>query len=879
MPRAAPMLSAFNAGELTPNMEGRVEVAKYANGAKKLENYIPLIQGPAKRRGGTRFVAEVKDSTSQTWLVRFEKNIIAAYQMEFGNQYIRFYTNHGQLQVSGVVAYNGATAYNIGDLASNGGINYYCIAATTGNAPPNVTYWYALTGTIYEIPSPYKTSDMVNSDGTFNLRFTESNDVVYICHPSYATRKLSRFGATNWQLPILQQTNGPFKTINTTATTVYASAQTGSITVTASVNIFQASHVGALFYIGQKSILDVKQWEAGKVIAIGDLRRSSGVNYKALNAATTGGNKPIHTSGSAYDGDTGVQWTYQDPGYGYGIITAYTSPTIVTMTVINQIPTNAYLIAQASTNWAFGSWSDVEGYPSQVTFYKERLTFGVNQSVWQSVSGDYENFASKDLSGNVTAAQAISLILQSDKVNNMQWFASADSLQVGTASGEFAIQPVTTNLPYGPDNVTAPSISVYGSRNIVPVRVGEAVLFVQRSGLKMRDIIYDFISNKYNSTDQNTMADHITLGGLIGSVYQQEPYSVIWNIRADGQLVSMTYSREQYDNPPYGGWHRHVIGGSYNSGLAIVESVSVIPAPAGDKDELWMIVKRTINGVIKRYIEYMEYERRINDDPEDAFYIDCGATLNNTIAATLTPDPGAVTQYATNINFTAGSAVFSPTDVGRFIHYRYYTFDVDGYTKIWKTAKAQITAYTSSTVVFCKVQAAFPSVAMIAASGWRMTTTTVSGLGYLEGQTVAILGDGAKITPQVVTGGVITLPSPCSKAQIGLACPAKLQTMRLNAGAADGTSQGKTARINQLAVRFHESLGMKFGPDFNNLEDIEFRVVADNMDGPPSLFTGDKIVDFPGDYTTDPWMCFQVDDPFPSTIVSIMPIVSTYSPS
>ena len=155
---------------------------------------------------------------------------------------------------------------------------------------------------------------------------------------SYAPRKLSRYGATNWQLSTFVPTNGPFKTINATATTVYASAQTGSVTVTASSGIFQPTHVGALFYIGQKSILDIKQWEAGKAITTGDLRRSGGINYKALNTATTGGNKPTHTSGAVYDGDSGVQWAYQDPGYGYGIITAYTSSTQVTMNVINAIP-------------------------------------------------------------------------------------------------------------------------------------------------------------------------------------------------------------------------------------------------------------------------------------------------------------------------------------------------------------------------------------------------------------------------------------------------------------------------------------------------------------------------------------------------------------
>lgn len=786
MPRAAPMLSSFNSGELSPNIEGRVDVTKYASGCKTLENYIPLVQGPAKRRGGTKFVAEIKDSTSRAWLVRFEFNTQQAYQLEFGHQYIRFYTNHGQVQVSGVSAWVTGTDYTVGNLRSNGGVNYYCITDhTSGVFATDLAdgKWYALDGTIYEIPSPWTASDLTDSNGMFGLRFVESNDIVYIVHQNYAPRKLSRYGATDWRISTLDPANGPFKTINTEETTVYASAQTGTgITVTASAAIFTASMVGSIFYIGQKSVLDVKQWEAGKSVAINQRRRSNGLNYLSLNAATTGGNKPIHTSGAVYDGDPGVQWQYEDSGWGYVKITGYTSGTVVTADVIKPIPFYAVLVGNATANWAFGAWSDVEGWPSQVTFYKERLTFGRGQNVWMSVSGDYENFASKDDSNEVSATQAISLTLQSDKVNNLQWFASADSLICGTAGGEFAIQPITTNQPFGPENCTAPTISVYGSRSVVPVRIGDAILFVQRSGLKLRDVVYDYLSNKYQSFDQNVFADHVTKDGILQMVFQQEPYSVVWGVRSDGQLVAMTYSREQYEAAPFGGWHRHPLGGTN----VFVESLSVIPSPAGDRDELWMIVRRTINGSTKRYIEYMVPEYRDTDAQADAFYVDCGATYSGPPA------------------------------------------------------------------------------------------TIISGITWLEGQTVSILADGAVQPNRTVTGGAITLDLSASKVQVGLPCPAKLQTMRLNAGAGDGTSQGKTSRINSVSIRFVSSLGLKVGRTFSAIDEIDFRTVADGMNAPPALFSGDKRVDFNGDYSNDPWVCLEQDDPLPSTIVGIMPIVSTY---
>lgn len=880
MARAAPILSSFNAGELSPSVEGRVEVAKYNNGCKTLENYLMTIQGPAKRRAGTRMVTEVKDSTKQTWLVRFEFSSSQAYILEFGDKYIRFYTNHGQVQVSGVAAYNNATAYAVGDLVSSGGVNYYCIAATTGNTPPNATYWYALTGTIYEIPSPYGTADLTAADGTFNLRFTQSNDVIYLASQSYAPRKLSRYGATNWQFSTLTPKGGPFKALNATATTVYANATTGTVTLTASSSIFTSTMVGSVFYLGQKSVVDVKQWEAGKAITLGGLRRSDGKNYKALNAATTGGNKPLHTEGAVYDGDSGVQWQFQDPGYGYVLITGYTSGTVVTGTVVSQIPDNAVGVANASTRWALGAWSDAEGWPSQVEFFKERLCFGRGQGVWMSVAGDYETFTSRDDGGVVTADMAINITLQSSKKNSLQWFSTGDALVCGTAGTEFAIKSITENQPFGPENCTAPQVSTFGSRSIVPALVGEAALFVQKSGIKLRDFVYDYLSNKFKSLDQNSLADHITQGGLVQIAYQQEPNSVLWAVRSDGLLLAMTYSREQYESPPFGGWHRHPIGGAFGTGKAVVESIASIPSPAQDRDELWLIVKRTINGTTKRYIEYMEYERRINDDPQDSFFVDCGATLNNTIAATLTPGAGATTQYATNVTFTAGSAAFSAGDIGREIHYRYSTVSsVDNKTLVWVTAKAQITGYTNATTVTCTINAAFPSTATIAASGWRMTVTTISGLSWLEGQTVDILADGATHPQRVVTGGSITLQTQASKVQIGLNCRARLQTMRLNAGAQDGTSQGKSARVNKCTIRLLDSIGLRFGSSFAEMDTLDFRSALDPMDTAVPLFTGDMLMDWPGNYDTDPWLCFEQTDPLPSTIVAVMPIVSTYDRS
>ena len=871
MSRASPLLSSFNAGELSPRLGARVDVGKVASGCKVMENYIPMIQGPAMRRCGTRFIAEVKDSTARTWLVRFEFNVQQAYVAEFGHLYIRFYTQHGQLLATGAAAYAGATTYALDDYVTYGAITYRSLqAGNVGHQPDISPAWWSAQS-IYEITSPYSASDLTASDGTFNLRIVESADVLYLCHASYAPRKLSRVSATSWSLATLTPTGGPFKDVNTTTTTVYASAQTGSVTVTASSAIFTSAIVGSLFYIERNTAANIPMWVAATAgIAAGARCRADGRTYTTAAGGTTGNVMPTHTEGSMRDGVSNVIWTYEDPGYGYGIITAYTDSTHVTMTVIDAIPYNAVGAGQATTKWAFGAWSGVEGWPDQVTFYKERLTFARGQHVWMSQSGDYENFHSKDKGGLVVADSAISIQVQSDQVNNIRWMMPFDSLLVGTAGSEFAVQPLTLNQVFGPDNVTAPPVSGFGSKWIMPARVGDYILFVQRSGIKLREINYDFLSNKFVSKDKTVLSDHITQGGLIQLSYQQEPYSLVWASRVDGHLICFTYNREQEVE----GWSRHPLGGS-----GIVESITTIPNPDGDCDDLWMIVRRTINGTTRRYVEYLEVERIPGSDVEDAFFVDCGLTLNNTQAATLTPAATATADHSTGVVFTAGSAIFAAGDVGKEIHYRYTTTAVDesGISQTaYKTAKALITGYTDTTHVTCTINAAFPSTATIASGGWRMTVTSISGLSHLEGQTVQVLADGGSHPDCVVSGGSITLNRPASKVQVGLSCPAKLQTMRLNAVGNDGTSQGKTARINKAVVRVHESLGLKFGHRFDQLDEVDFRTPLMDMDVPPDLFSGDLVLDWPGEYDTHPWLCFQADQPFPSTIIGVAPTVSTY---
>ena len=832
MAKASPILENFNTGEMSPLLAGRVGFDKYPNGASILENFIPTTQGPNQRRAGTRFVYEVKDSAKKVLLVPFEYSVTQAYMLEFGDFYVRFYTWDAVTKVRGI-------------LESSPGVPV-------------------------EVVTPYSEADLYNTDGTPRLRFVQSGDFLYLAHSAYQPRILKRLSATSFSMDLFESTGGPWMALNDTGVAVGASAETGSVTLNATSALFSADHVGALFYMEEPNTNSNKAWEVGKAITAGMRRRSDNKTYEALNSATTGTSKPVHTEGALLDGDAGVQWQYRDPGYGYVRITGYTSPTQVSATVIDRLPSTLVGVSSAavktitsisdsggnvqavvaghgyavgssillnivrtrtlfgttyetysathqvtvvvdvntvltdavfttvipldvfednefysgttqqtgalSTRWAFGEWSNAKGWPSDVAFFRERLWWGRGRTLWSSVSADFTDYSPKTF-GTVTADMAITVSLVSGRINDIQWLAADKDLVAGTAGGEFAIGELSNGDPLGPANKRSRIMSTFGSRAIPPIKNVESLLFVQRSGLKARETFYDFASDGYKSSDTTVLSEHITASGITQMAFAADPDQVVWCIRADGALLGFTWNNEQAVR----GWHRHPIGGS-----GIVESVAVIPAAEGDRSELWMVVKRTINGVTKRYVEYLERPYRIGDAQASQFYVDSGLT------------------------------------------------------------------YTGA------------------------ATTTISGLTHLEGQTVSVLVNGAPHPNVVVTSGTITLQIAATTAQIGLPCPARYRSMRLEAGAQDGTSQGKTKRIHKCVLRLLYTGGGKYGAmNGGPMDNLLLRSSTAAMNQPAPLFTGDKVVPWPDGYNTEAYVGFEIDQPVNAVLVAVMPQIVT----
>ena len=672
MGRVAVQLTNFTGGELSPRLDGRNDLNKYNSGCKTLENMIIYPHGSAARRSGTQFVAEVKDSTKKTRLIAFEFSTVQTYILEFGDQYIRFYKDNGQI-LSG--------------------------------------------GSAYEIASPFLEAEL------FDIKFAQSADTMYICHPNHHPRKLTRTGHTNWVLTTDVIINGPFMDHNVETTTL------------------QASHkvVGATTTVTASS--------------------TTGINVNQGFLSTDVG-RLLHISS------------------GHLKITSVTSTTVVVGTVIQDLST-----VLATTDFALGSFSDTTGYPSCVTFFEQRLVFAATktqpQTIFFSRSADYENFDDK-YHETVADDDAIVYTIASNQVNAIRFLTATRTLIIGTAGGEFAVDGGGTGQAITPTNILINRQSNHGAANVDGIAVGNATLFLQRAKRKIRELAYNFDVDGYVAPDLTILAEHITETGITQMAYQEEPNSIIWCVRTDGQLLGFTYQREQQVTA----WHRHIFGGAFGSGNAVCESVEVLPTDSSEY-QVWVIVKRTINGATKRYVEYLHNLDFDETDDTSFNYLDSQLAYN-------------------------GSA-----------------------------------------------------------------TTTISGLDHLEGQTVSVLADGATHPDKVVSSGGITLERSSTKVKVGLGYTSLLQTMRIDAGGDNGTSQSKTKRIYEITARLYESIGIEIGPDLANMERIPFRSSANPMDSGVNVFTGDKDIEFRGNYETDGFIFVRQTQPLPLTVLSLYPRLIT----
>jgi hypothetical protein len=868
--------NSFNCGELSPLLEGRSDMPQYMKGGKTMLNMLPTVQGPATRRGGTRYIGNGLDSTFPSLLIRFSRSATESYVLAFSNNVLQFFFNGGKV----------------------GGIF-----------------------TPYEVTTPYTQADLFNDDGTPAISAAESADVIYLAHPKYPPQVLSFFGPENWTLAPLNFVDGPWQDGNPNQQLqVYVN---GGVTIGSAVTvtctppgIFTLDMVGSLMRIHQQDLTTTKPWQPGQMtpnIAVGVQRRSGFNTYQAVTVASgpapphgssllfvqTGGVTLTHTSGNAWDGDqtttidpiggpgyfsTGVEWSYQDCGYGVVQITAFSDAQHVQAVVLRQLPTAVIGAGNTTYLWELGAWSNNQGWPAVVAFFRQRLTFaggagGLNRT-WMSVVGDYANFADLYF-GEVLEDSAVTVACQSTQVNNIVSLSGADMLFVGTTGGEFLIGPQSISDPFGPLNVQVSEQSQFGGRAVTPIRQQQYTLFIDKPGRRLRESSFQFTagpSGSYVSNDKTVLSEHITEGGVIAMANARNPFYSIWMTLGNGNLISFIYCPEQDVH----NWERHDVGASGK-----VISMCVVPNSTGEWDDVYLTVKRQttyFGNVTTQYtIERIEqpFANLHGENQQDAFYVDAGLTLDNTIDAILTPESGYTNVGQANVGFSTNVPVFANTDVGRYIHYDWETTEIgdDGLTYP-KAAKgvALITEFLTTSIVETTILAQWPpglEFNPIPANGWRMTVTKILASSIPScwyGQTLSFLADGGVQPDQVapLTGGIdIDLQYPASIVQAGLKSPCQFTSMRPEKGNVAGGSIGKLSKLTRATIRLLNSLGLKLGTSIGDLEEIAPRPVSTPDDNPPPIYTGDtERQTFRGDWDRSGRFTVRQEQPLPLTIVA-----------
>lgn len=324
----------------------------------------------------------------------------------------------------------------------------------------------------------------------------------------------------------------------------------------------------------------------------------------------------------------------------------YVRARITTIYSTNPVLDQAFARIQATPAsvdaFRLGAWSGTTGYPAIGTFYEQRQ-FAANttnqpQTLWATQTADFENHTPDDRDGIVEDDDALDYTISADEVNAIRWLSPGDdTLVLGTSGGEWI--PESAGIVITPSDIVIRRRTKHGSANVQPVRVGNIVLFVQKAKRKVREFGFAFEVDGFQAVDMTRLAQHVTRGGIVEMAYQQEPDSLVWAVRGDGQLLSMTFRREE----DVVAWARHIVGGSFSTGDAVVESVVVIPGADGagqtqsseNRDEVWITVKRTINSVTKRYVEVLERDFETGDDENDSYYADSIITYDSTPATVI----------------------------------------------------------------------------------------------------------------------------------------------------------------------------------------------------------------------------------------------------
>lgn len=802
MPRVRALQSDLSAGELGRAFAARRDIEAYFKGAKTLSNFMPLLVGGARKRAGTEFLGVVGDSSVQHALIPFVVGRATAYQLEFEDQKLRI-----RDRVTGAYLEDGS-----GDIV---------------------------------VTTPY---DHDRLDG---LYFAQSADVMIFTHADRdkQMKSLKRYAEDDWQIGDFDAREGPFLGENQTSTTLNFGAATGSgVSVTASSSFFVAGMVGALFLVRPRlptlsqaaSSERADLWVAQSPYNVGQLVVNEGRVYECTtkNGYTNSGSyPPIHDVGTASDGH--FEWEYVHDGYGVAEITAVASGTAATVNILRTLPTD-----NATKYWNEGAFSDYRGWPAVVVLHQERVwlfnTPTQPDTAHAGRSSDYgpdgAGYRAETAYNLVSDDDAISATIADGEVNPIVAAISADQLYVFT---EKSVKRIT-----GPSPDEAITVGARLAREVSsfsckartrPLKAQNAILFISADGR----VLYELPTDGDTMRELSVRAPHALGSGAVQIEWAEFPDRVCFVRRADGRLYGFVYNRAEN----MVAFYSVDLGGSYNGAHPFVESISVIPG-ADNRDELWMVVLRTIDGSTVRHVERLSREwDRERDRADEQAYLDAyvltdhwNADTDKTITVSLdTPGDDEVGDSVT-LQAT-GHTPFSGGQVGDEVWVRLTNVPARAGDEPGPL-RATITEVTDSDTVVATLETSAPAALLdTALYEWAFASAAISGLDHLEGESVFALADGVPMGPFTVASGAISLDRPAARIYTGLKYEARLKSMPLEAGSQFGQGMGSWKSVAALSISYMDGRGGRVGLDGKDeakFERLPERAASDVVGRAPS---------------------------------------------
>ena len=831
--------SSFTSGELSPRLDGRIDLEKYFSGTKTLENMVIHPHGGASRRPGTKFISEVKTSANTTRLIPFEFSTTQTYIMEFGNEYIRFFKDNGIITeaaktISGItkadpgVVTASSHGYSNGDyviissvvgMTELNGRQFKVAGVTTNtfqlqdmdgnNFDTSSLTTYASAGSafkIYQITSPYTTAQL------FDIKFAQSADVMYLVHPDVDIRKLTRTGHTSWTLATVSISGSPspglsgsddrpssvtffeqrlvFAGTNNNPQSLwfskagaYENFTTGTNATDAMIYTIASNQVNAIRFMSNQTELLIGT-TGGEFIA------TSGTNSEPITPTNIQITRQTNYGAANVDAIQIANVTMflqrakrkvREMVYNYEVDGFIAPDMTILAEHITQggITSFAYQQEPDSILWA----TRADGTLLGLTYKRNEKVVGWHRHILggfsdsgKSIVRSFKSFTAN--STNVSTTNNTITI-------SSHGFSTGDPVYYFTESN--AIGGITTDLLYFA--IATDSNTLKLATTSANATAGTAVDLTTAPGSDTTQYIVKGVNLAtnvvYSASHGLATGDHFyyELGGTgLNNITDKQKYFVKkidknqFKIAADRKIK--TFVDLTYDFTVTTARTDKILLD------AVVESVAVIPSDQ-DEYQLYLLVKRYVNGSTRRFVEFLT-NFEFGEAQDNAFFVDSGLTYDD------------------------------------------------------------------------------------------VPTSTISGLDHLEGETVSILADGATHADKTVSGGNITLDRTAQKVHVGLNYNSILQTLRIEAGSQQGVAQSKIKRINEITVRLHKTLGVEVGGDLDNMENIPFRSSAAIMGSPIDLFSGDKKIELRDDYNTDGHVFVRQSQPLPLTVLSIYPEITVY---